>query len=33
MLLEVSEMLEGVTNLSNLIEASELNPKYTSFQE
>jgi hypothetical protein len=33
MLLEVSEMLEKVTNLLDLIEASEVKSKSNSFQE
>jgi hypothetical protein len=32
-MLQVSEMLEEVTNLSNLIEASEDKSKSNSFQE
>ncbi len=32
-MLEVNEMLEGMTNLSNLIEASEVKSKSNSFQE
>ncbi len=32
-MLEVSEMLEGITNLGNLIEASEVKSKFNSFQE
>jgi hypothetical protein len=31
-MLQVSEMLEGITNLSNLIEASELNLNQIHFK-